>query len=368
MHIEYRITPRSEMDKLKNPKKTVFFLFSNRMKEFIITLVIGAILTLRPFVLAVDAPIMVTVDSFVRAETAVQFDRIVEMAGGVNKWNHYRLPTPIDEQGVIRVNRDTLCSFAVVDITKDATLMFPDAGKRYMSVLVIDKDHYIRKVFHRSGTYKLTMKEFESSHVCLVARIFVDPADEGDIKAVKAIQNQIVIDAASVTPFTHPEYDQESYKKTRDALKELSQGVGDTRRTFGTKKDVESIRHLLGTAARWGGLPTEEVYSLNMRPNLPVGKYQITVKDVPVDAFWSISLYNREGYFQKNAFNAYSVNNISGIPNSDSSFTVHLGGCEDGRVNCLPIKEGWNYTVRLYRPKKEILEGEWKFPGPQPIN
>ena len=32
---------------------------------------------------------------------------------------------------------------------------------------------------------------------------------------------------------------------------------------------------------------------------------------------------------------------------------------------CLPIVEGWNYTVRLYRPRAEILDGSWKCPEPQ---
>lgn len=338
------------------------------MKELIIaSLAIAVFLTLNQLVLSANTPIRVTVDNFVRAETAAQFDRIVEMAGGVNKWTHNRLPTPLDEQSVVRMNRDTLNSFAVVDITKDATLLLPNTAKRYMSVMVVDEDHYIHKVFHRSGTYKLTMKEFDTPYVLLLGRILVNASDEADIKAVKALQNQIVIDAPSAKPYTHPAYDHESYNKTLNALKELSRGVDDTRRTYGKKKDVDPIRHLLGTAARWDGLPREEAYYLNVEPKLPVGEYQITVKDVPVEGFWSISLYNKEGFFQKNTTNTYSVNNIMGMPNSDGSFTVHFGGCEDYRMNCLPIMDGWNYTVRLYQPKEEILEGEWTFPEPQPV-
>ena len=116
-----------------------------------------------------------------------------------------------------------------------------------------------------------------------------------------------------------------------------------------------------------GGLPVEDAYYLNVNPNLPIGEHQITVKDVPVDAFWSISMYNKDGYFQKNALDAYSVNNISGKPNKDGSFTVHLGGCKDKRVNCLPLTEGWNYVVRLYKPRKELLDGTWVFPKPAPV-
>ena len=48
--------------------------------------------------------------------------------------------------------------------------------------------------------------------------------------------------------------------------------------------------------------------------------------------------------------------------------TVHLGGCEDDRVNCLPIMEGWNYVVRMYQPSADILDGSWMFPAAQPVN
>jgi len=83
---------------------------------------------------------------------------------------------------------------------------------------------------------------------------------------------------------------------------------------------------------------------------------------VPVKAFWSISLYNAQGFFEPNDKQAYSINSVSGDRNDDGSMTVHLGGCEDGRVNCLPIMEGWNYSVRLYQPAPEILDGSWAFP------
>jgi hypothetical protein len=36
--------------------------------------------------------------------------------------------------------------------------------------------------------------------------------------------------------------------------------------------------------------------------------------------------------------------------------------------NCVPIVKGWNYTVRLYRPRAEILNGTWTFPAPQALN
>ena len=75
--------------------------------------------------------------------------------------------------------------------------------------------------------------------------------------------------------------------------------------------------------------------------------------EIPVGAFWSVSLYNADGFFEPNNIDGYVVNSETGTRNDDGSMTVHLGGCDDGRVNCLPIMEGWNYVVRLYQPGPE---------------
>ena len=48
--------------------------------------------------------------------------------------------------------------------------------------------------------------------------------------------------------------------------------------------------------------------------------------------------------------------------------TVRLGGCDGEIPNCLPIVEGWNYTVRLYRPEQAILSGKWVFPDAKAAN
>ncbi len=92
------------------------------------------------------------------------------------------------------------------------------------------------------------------------------------------------------------------------------------------------------------------------------------MKDVPVDGFWSISLYNAEGYFEPNNFDAYSLNNITAKKGTDGSITVQFGGCDGKIPNCLPTVSGWNYIVRLYRSRDEMLNGKWKFPEAQPVN
>ena len=340
---------------------------SKKIKHPIITiaLVVSSLLIFGNPAVA-DEVVPVNVENFVRAETSAQFDRILHMTKGINQFVHLREPTPLDKQNVIRMNRDTLYSAAVVDISKGATLIVPDAGERYMSIMVVNEDHYINKVIHKPGKYKLTVKEYGTPFVNLSVRTLVNASNPDDIAKANALQDQIKIKAKSAKPYTHPAYDEDSYKVTYDALLVLGKGMTDTSATFGPKENVDPIRHLLGTAWGWGGLPEEEAYYLNVEPNLPTGAYQLTVKDVPVDAFWSISMYNKDGYFEANKENAYSVNNLTGTPNEYGSFTIHFGGNPES-LNYLPITEGWNYTVRFYLPRQEILEGEWVFPSVKPV-
>ena len=123
---------------------------------------------------------------------------------------------------------------------------------------------------------------------------------------------------------------------------------------FGTKAEVDPGLHRIGAAAGWGGLPEREAYYISQEPHLPVGAYRITAKDVPVDAFWSVTVYGADSFLHKNDLGAYSVNNISGVKNPDGSVTINLGG--DGSLpNSLPLTQGWNYTVRMYRPPRSTL-------------
>lgn len=303
----------------------------------------------------------VNVDNFVRAETERMFGAIQSAAGGVNRWGHNREPTPLDQQTVIRMNRDTLYSFVVVNVSMGATLTVPDAGARYLSVMVLDQDHYVTNVHHDAGTYELGGASTPFLTVAL--RILVDPNDPADLHDVHALQDQLTLSAIAEIPFEPTGYDQASLDATRSALLELGKGLDGYTRTFGRREDVDPVRHLIGTAGGWGGLPESEAYYVNQNPDLPVDSYKLTIADVPVDAFWSISLYNAQGFFEPNDRNANSVNSITAIPNDDGSFTVHFGGCEDNRPNCLPIMDGWNYIVRLYRPRREILDGSWTFPA-----
>jgi hypothetical protein len=313
----------------------------------------------------------VTPDNFRRAESDMYFGHTVK-EGGFGKFHHFRELMPIDKQTVIRANRATLYSAAVFDLNAGpVTVTLPDAGGRFMSTQVIDEDQYVPAVHYGAGRRTLTKEEIGTRYVMLGVRTLVNPNDPQDVKQVHALQDAIKVEQpGGPGQFEVPNWDPASQKKVRDALIVLSTTLPDTRRTLGSKDEVDPVRHLIGAAYAWGGNPEKDALYLNVTPEKNDGTtvYRLTVKDVPVDGFWSISVYNAQGYFEPNALNAYTINSVTGKQAAGGAVTVQFGGC-DGKVpNCLPIVQGWNYVVRLYRPRPEILSGRWKFPMVQPAH
>ena len=310
---------------------------------------------------------IVNVDNFARAETARMFDGILAQSGGINQWLHLRGPVPLDQQTVIRMNRDTLYSSAVVDIGEGAVLEIPDVGDRYLSVMVVDEDHYDNAVLREPGQHELSVDAHGTRFVNLSARIFVDPDDPEDVAAVNALQDGLVIEATAGGPYTHPDYDPASLDHTRGLLLQLMEGVPDSRGLFGRADEVDPIRHLLGTAAGWGGLPEwEAFYTIESEPH-PADHHRIVFRDVPVDAFWSISVYNRDGYFEANPAERYSFNGVTATADDDGAVTIDLDTDDHGYTNHLPVMDGWNYAIRLYRPRSDVLDGSWVPPVPEPV-
>ncbi|TNC66565.1 DUF1254 domain-containing protein [Rubellimicrobium roseum] len=311
-------------------------------------------------------PVPVNPDNFARAESDLYFSRTVER-GGFGAWDHTREPTPLDQQTVIRLNRDTLYSAAVFDLdAAPVTITLPDAGDRFMSLQVIDQDQYTYGVFYDPGPVTLTREEVGTRYVIAAVRTLVDPSDPEDLAQAHALQDATLIDQADKGTFEIPEWDRVSQDKVRTALLELATTLPETERMYGSREEVdaESIRFQIGAPMGWGANPPKEAVYLNVTPEANDGAtvHRLTVGDVPVDGFWSISVYNAEGYFEPNPLDAYSLNNITAEKAEDGSITVQFGGCEGEVPNCLPTPPDWNYMVRLYRPSQEILDGTWTFP------
>lgn len=306
--------------------------------------------------------------NFVRAETDLYLSKKVGIYG-LGKLNHGRELTPVEKQPVVRMNRDTLYSTGVFDLDAGPlTVALPDPGTRFLSMQIISQDHYTIEVAYKAGQYKYTKDKIGTRYMYVIVRVLVDPRRPADVQAAHALQDALQAkqpDGKAV--FEIPNWDAASRTKTREALLALGE-LGHPGVMFGTQKEVDPVAHLIGTAVAWAGSPPKDaIYDLRY-PKDNDGKtaHVLTVKDVPVDAFWSVSVYNAKGYFEKNDLGAYSLNSLTAKPNANGSFTIRFGG-DPKADNHLPIVPGWNYTMRLFRPRKEALDGTWKFPVAQPV-
>lgn len=330
---------------------------------------VSILLLTAPCALA-QSPTPVTVDNFIRAESDTYIGNLARQSGGLSKIFHHREPASINDQTIIRLNRDTLYSFAVVDLDAGpVTVTLPDSGGRFMSLMSISQDHYASTVYGK-GEHRFSRDKVGTRYAVIGVRTFADPSDPEDLKKVHALQDKIKLTQKDSGKLELPSWDPASQKKVHDALLVLASTITSFDRAFGTKSEVDPVRHLIGTAAGWGGNPDRDAKYLNIVPAKNDGNtiYQLKVKNVPVEAFWSVSVYNAAGFYVKNPYNAYSLNSVTARKDSDGTVAIQFGGCDGKIPNCLPIMKDWNYTVRLYRPRAEILSGKWKFPEPQPAS
>ena len=311
----------------------------------------------------------VTVENFVRAESDYNIRANMEAFGyDVGELRHLRDPIAPDNQPTIRMNQDTLYTGLLLDLSKPVEVTLPEIDGRYQSMHVVSQDHYL---FAESepGTYRLTEDEVGTRFASVTFRTFVDVSDPDDIAKAHAAQDAIKVSGGGKGPFETPDWDLEALAVARKALSDIAVLGFNADYAFGRKDEVRPIDHLVGAAAGWGGLPRTAASYVVDSVDANDGKtlHAVTVKDVPVDAFWSVTVYNADGYLEANDLGVNSYNNVSAKPNDDGSYTLHFGGCGDDRVNCIPISPGWNYSLRFYLPREAILDGTWTFPEIAPV-
>jgi len=329
---------------------------------------VGAIALVTGALPAVAAdPVKVNAFNFPRAESDMYFARFVKLAGGLGKFHFFRTPIPLDKQDVVRMNRDTLYGVAVFDLDAGpVTITLPDTGKRYMAMQIVNQDHHSPDTLYAPFKHTLSREKIGTRYVLTIVRVFMDPNRPEDVKAANALQDAIKLEQANVGKLELPDWDPETLKKTRDALIALENlgGVKDNR--FGLPGEVDQLSWLISTATGWGGNPPKAAVYPVFFPKQNDGKtpHTLTLKDVPVDAFWSVTVYDDKGFMFENEQKANSVNSVTARPEKDGSYVIQFGGDPKTAANFLAIKPGWNYVMRLYRPRKELLDGTWKAPEP----
>jgi len=310
-----------------------------------------------------EASSRVTAENYIRAETDFAFADFQRNAGNrINTFYYITEPTPLDEQPVVRMNRDTLYSAAVVDTQGGATITIPEfPDDRYFSILVIDNDHYAPVVFYTSGTHELPG---DTRYVAVVQRIqLMDPTDPDELALVNRLQQEFIINAASSEPFPEPSWDKEGLLALRAEyeleFQKFDQYEADW---MGPRGEVnEQTRHIAAAGA-WGLFPEKDAVYINYTgPVNPDQCYTATYEVPDNDAFWSITVYGEDG-FMKSDNNIVNDRNV--ILDEDGRFTVYFGSAEQcgDNPNRVDITTGWNFLMRVYRPGPSVLSREYKLP------
>ncbi len=312
----------------------------------------------------------VSLQDFTRAETDRYFAEFTAATGGLGRLQHERALADVNNQPVIRMNRDTLYSKAIVDLDAGpATITIPDTAGRFLSLLVIDQDHFNPAVISAPGQHVFTRELVGTRYAAFLFRTFVDPNDPADLRAAHATQDGLTITQPGTGHLDLPNWDSASLNAIRGLLNQLANFQAGSLAGFGRRGEVDPVAHLVVTAAGWGGNPPSAAIYANITPSGNDGTtvHRLRLRDVPVDGFWSITVYNRAGFMEPNPLNAYSVNNVTARREADGAVVVQFGGCMPATPNCLPTPQAWNSIARLYRPRPEVLSGAWHFPAPEAV-
>ena len=311
---------------------------------------------------------LVTRETYCRAESDRTFHNASKLTGGVNRFFHFRDVTPLDRQTVVRMNRDTLYSPAVVDTSRGATITVPQMPDgRYCSVLMIDNDHYCPGVIYEPGTHSLAT---DTKYLGLIVRIqLLNPTDPEDVALVNALQDQLVIEAGSADPFPELQWDADSLEQLTAAYKaEFVKYEKYPDGFMGPRGSAdETIRHI-ACAGAWGLFPNEHaVYIIYNGSHDHRVCHKATYAVPDNDAFWSLTVYGSDGYMKSDN---NIVNSANVKLNADGTFDVYFGSLESCAdvLNRVDTTEGWNVLMRVYRPGQSVLEGAYTLPAATPVS
>lgn len=277
------------------------------------------------------------------------FADVAGLAGGVNRFFIIRKPTPLDQQVVVRPNRDTLYASAVIDASGGGTITVPPSpGGRYFSVHFFDNDHYDLGVIDTPGTHPLPT---DGGHVFAAIRVQVyDPTDPAEIARVNAWQDALALDVKAARPFVPGTWDAASLDAVRTDLEAGSRRFPNFEKAMLPRGEADPEQHLYGTACCWGLLPASEATYFTYSGGHSDEGCQTAVFPVPENrAFWLITVYDERGFLASEN----SVLNSSTVKlNPDGTFTAFFGSkaaCGD-KPNRLDTPPGLNTMMRVYRP------------------
>jgi hypothetical protein len=285
----------------------------------------------------------------VQAETAHYF-AAQSRRSPVNSAHHDRVPASVRNQSAPRANPDVLCSYAVVDVTAEATISLAPSDE-YQVAQVIDEQHYVVGVAYPGES--VTVRNLDLSagtHVYVLGRT----ALTGGVQRAHALQDRMRIDAATANPYRSPEdYDEASRRVVGARLERRAAGA-DLGRAFGTPATTDVEQHLLGTRVGWGGLPPEHgvyVEGSATSSGCDIWTFDAPPVDVARQGFYSVVKYDRRGWLDSDH---PSIAGPEMGRNGDGTISVYFGDdtcVATGNAIRTAAGEVFRYAMRLYRPR-----------------
>ena len=306
--------------------------------------------------------IPVTLENYEVAESDLAFYNVTKLVG-MNTFFHF--PTgafDLDNQTVVRMNRDTYYSGAIIDTTQGATVTIPETNGRYLSVMVVQNDHYIDQVFLEPGTHEITS---DTDFAMVALRIRANQSEPGDDEAIAALRAGVKLEVGGNASHVRPNYDMEQLVALRDELTVEGTKLGTLMGMQGAHGTIEPMMHLYGTAIGWGLLPDAQAQYLGSPKFANDGCYMASYSAPPFNTpgFFSITIYDADGwiYTEDGILNEFNMS-----LNDDGSFDAYFGECGDVDNN-LPTVDGWNYILRIYEPRLDELQ-EFRLPEMKKIS
>lgn len=314
-----------------------------------------------------NGPAVVTDENYALAETQVIFtdyrDRIAKVtnSGGTGVFMHNTAAADPNDKTVVRINFDTRYSMCLLDLKEDATLTMPQTNGRYQSAWFVTEEHYNPMAITTPGTYTITQEEIGCRYVLVVVRTQVNMTDADDMAIVTELQKQIKIEQKDRGSYqASHQWNMEEILVMRKKYQNIANEKNITAdRMFGKKGSLTQEEHNSGVAYGWGGFTPDQAVYLSYIPqgNKPC---RLIMKDVPVaeNAFWSITIYDRDGYPQGNPYN---INSSFATYNENGEAIINFGG-DPNDSNYLEIFPGWTFLMRLYLPQEAYFNKSWQQP------
>ena len=311
------------------------------------------------------ATTQVTDENYALAESQIIFTNYAGKAAAATGTNgagtliHLKKGADPADRTVMRINFDTLYSFAIVDLSEDAKLTMPATDGRYQSAWIITEEHYNPMAFVTPGVHTLTQENVGSRYAMIAIRTQANTADAADMAIANALQEQLLLEQKDRGSYTASDtWDMDEVLAMRAKYMAITDAEHITSdMMFGKKGEVSLQNHNAGSAYGWGGFTPERAVYPGYTPT-SAAPQTLTLKDVPAKAFWSITIYDVEGYPQGAIYN---INSQFALADDDGSYTIHFGG-DKTAPNYMDVFEGWNFTLRIYEPTAAYFSGEWVKP------